>query len=101
MIFEDGDRIVFAGDSVTDMDSEQPVGEGLAENLGRGYVRVVENLMTACYPELKIRVTNSGVSGNNSRDLKQRFERDVLNLNTVVKKQLSAKAGSFFLLKKS
>ena len=28
MIFENMDRIVFAGDSVTDMDSAQPVGEG-------------------------------------------------------------------------
>ena len=26
MIFENYDRIVFAGDSVTDMDSAQPVG---------------------------------------------------------------------------
>ena len=29
MIFENMDRIIFAGDSVTDMGSAQPVGEGL------------------------------------------------------------------------
>ncbi len=34
MIFEDMDRIVFAGDSVTDMGSDQPVGEGLFDSLG-------------------------------------------------------------------
>ena len=31
MIFKDMDRIVFAGDSVTDMGSANPVGEGLFE----------------------------------------------------------------------
>ena len=34
MIFKHMDRIVFAGDSVTDMESAQPVGEGLFENVG-------------------------------------------------------------------
>lgn len=29
MIFENMDRIVFAGDSVTDMGSANPIGEGL------------------------------------------------------------------------
>lgn len=80
MIFENYDRIVFAGDSVTDMGSLQPVGEGLADNLGFGYVRVIENLLTVYYPELYIRVTNSGISGNTSRDLLGRFERDVVSL---------------------
>ena len=80
MIFEDMDRIVFAGDSVTDMGSAQPVGEGLFENLGTGYVRIIDNLLAACYPERKIRVTNSGVSGNTSRDLLARFQSDVVDL---------------------
>lgn len=80
MIFENNDRIVFAGDSVTDMGSEQPVGEGLFDNLGRSYVRIVENMLVACYPELNIRVTNSGISGNTSRDLFARFDRDVVDL---------------------
>lgn len=37
MIFENMDRIIFAGDSVTDMGSAQPVGEGLFDNMGHGY----------------------------------------------------------------
>ena len=80
MIFETMDRIVFAGDSVTDMGSAQPVGEGLFDNVGRSYVRVVENLLAACYPEVQVRVTNAGISGNTSRDLLARFDRDVVNL---------------------
>lgn len=81
MIFENGDRIVFAGDSVTDMGSAQPVGEGLFDNLGNGYVRELENMLVAWYPELNIRVTNSGTSGNTSRHLLARFDHDVISLN--------------------
>ena len=47
MIFNHMDRIVFAGDSVTDMESAQPVGEGLFENVGKSYVRIVENMLAA------------------------------------------------------
>ena len=81
MIFSDCDRIVFAGDSVTDMGSAQPVGEGLFDNTGRGYVRVIENMLSAYYPHIRVRVTNSGVNGNTSRDLLKRFDRDVIELN--------------------
>ncbi len=75
MIFENNEHIVFAGDSVTDMNKEQ------FENMGRGYVRVVDNMLAAYYPEKAIRVTNAGISGNTSRDLLNRFEKDVLKLN--------------------
>lgn len=74
------DRIVFAGDSITDMGSTNPVGEGLFDNVGRSYVRVVENMLAVYYPEIKIRVTNSGIAGNTSRDLLNRFDRDVVDL---------------------
>ena len=72
MIFQNNEHIVFAGDSVTDMEKAQ------YENMGRGYVRVVNNMLSAYYPELSIRVTNSGISGNTSRDLLNRWEKDVL-----------------------
>ncbi len=81
LVFEKGDRLVFAGDSVTDMGSTTPVGEGLFDALGQGYVRTIENLLSACYPEIVLRVTNSGISGNTSRDLLARWDRDVVALN--------------------
>ena len=81
MLFDNYDRIVFAGDSVTDMGSVQPVGEGLFDNVGRGYVRVLESMLAAYYPEVPLRITNSGISGNTSRDLLARFDRDVVDLN--------------------
>lgn len=79
MIFENMDRIVFAGDSVTDMGSTTPVGEG--NHIGHGYVRIVENMLAVYYPEIKVRITNSGISGNTSRNLLARFDRDVTELN--------------------
>lgn len=81
MIFGNFDRVVFAWDSVTDMGSERPVGEGLFDNLGRSYVRVIENMLMAWYPKLNIRITNSGISGNTSKDLLERFDRDIVELN--------------------
>lgn len=81
MKFKNYDRVVFAGDSVTDMGSANPVGEGLFDNLGKSYVRIIENMLVAWYPELNIRITNSGISGNTSRDLTARFDRDVVDLN--------------------
>ena len=81
MLFEHMDRIVFAGDSVTDMGSGAPVTEGLGDSLGFGYVRILENLLTAWYPERHLRLTNSGINGHTSRDLLERFDRDVLDLN--------------------
>lgn len=80
MIFENYDRIVFAGDSVTDMGSTNPVGEGLFDNVGRGYVRVLESMFAAYYPEVFLRITNSGISGNTSRSLLERYDRDVVEL---------------------
>ena len=76
MIFSHNDRIVFAGDSVTDMGSNNPVG-GVSDPC-RGYVRIVENLLAAVYPELLVHVINSGISGNTSTALLERFDRDVV-----------------------
>jgi lysophospholipase L1-like esterase len=80
MIFENYDRIVFAGDSVTDMGRAYPVGEGLFDNVGKSYVRVIENMLAVYYPERLIRVTNAGISGHTSRDLLARFDKDVVAL---------------------
>lgn len=80
MIFENYDRIVFAGDSVTDMGSAQPVGEGLFDNVGKSYVRVLENMFASFYPEVFLRITNSGTSGNTSKNLLARYDRDVVEL---------------------
>lgn len=80
MLFENMDHIVFTGDSVTDMERARPVGEGLFDNVGRGYVRVIENMLNTWYPEVLVRISNTGTDGNTSRDLRARFQTDVVNL---------------------
>ena len=57
MIFKSYERIVFAGDSVTDVGSANPVGDGFSETLGNGYVRIIDNLLSAVYPDVFVRVT--------------------------------------------
>lgn len=83
MKIQNGQRLVFIGDSVTDMgrtrNGDAP-SEGLFEPLGKGYPHIVSGLLNAVYPERRIRITNVGNSGNNVRDLKARWQRDVIGL---------------------
>lgn len=74
------DRLLLIGDSVTDADRARPVGEGLFNPHGRGYPNMVYGLLTAVYPELNLHIINNGISGNTVRDLKNRWQTDVLDL---------------------
>lgn len=61
------------------MGSAQPVADAISDNLGQGYVRIIDSLLAAVYPEISVRVVNAGISGNTSRELLNRFERDVMD----------------------
>jgi lysophospholipase L1-like esterase len=80
MRIQHGSKLLFIGDSVTDCDRNQPVGEGLGPALGNGYVSYVDALLQASLPETRIRVVNMGNSGHTVRDLRGRWQRDVLDL---------------------
>ncbi len=73
-------KIVFVGDSITDCGRTRPVGEGLFNALGNGYVSFIEAFLGATKPELKLRVVNMGCGGNTVRDLEARWKTDVLDL---------------------
>jgi len=75
-----GSKWVLIGDSITDCGRAQPIGEGLFNALGNGYVSVVDGLLQATYPTEELRLVNVGTSGNTVRDLKSRWQRDVLDL---------------------
>lgn len=79
MKLQAGDRFVMIGDSVTDCGRARPVGEGNL-GLGDGYPKYVDALLQSVYPELGIRVLNVGTSGNTVRDLKSRWQTDVMDL---------------------
>jgi lysophospholipase L1-like esterase len=75
-----GSKLVMIGDSITDAERSRPVGEGLFGALGKGYVSYVDALLGATYPQLGIRVVNMGIGGNTTRDLKARWQTDVIDL---------------------
>jgi lysophospholipase L1-like esterase len=73
-------KLVMIGDSVTDVARAQPIGEGLFEAHGKGYVNLVNSLLWAAYPGYRLRVVNMGCSGNTVRSLKARWQTDVVDL---------------------
>lgn len=73
-------RLLFIGDSITDAGRARPVGELPHEKLGSGYVNQVAALVGAAYPDRQIRVMNVGSSGETVRQLKGRWQTDVIDL---------------------
>ena len=81
MLMENGSKLVFIGDSVTDFERARPLGEGLGGGIGKSYVGLIDGLLNVAYPEGKFRVINMGTSGNNVRDLMARWQTDVFDLH--------------------
>ena len=77
MKIQDGQTILFTGDSITDCGRARPLGVGAG--LGEGYVAFADSLLAASYPECRIRVLNTGISGNRVIDLEARWQTDVLD----------------------
>ncbi len=73
MKFEDGQRIVFIGDSITDCgrrDVHAPYGDG--------YVSLVRAFVSARHPGTGLRWINRGIGGDTVRDLAARWEVDAI-----------------------
>lgn len=81
MLFEKNDTVLFIGDSISDYERARPVGEGLFNAWGHSYVACAGALLNCMYPELGLRVVNMGISGNQVRDLKARWQSDVMDLH--------------------
>jgi lysophospholipase L1-like esterase len=69
----DGQTVVFIGDSITDCGRRTEQAP-----YGGGYVKLAIDLITARYPERKIRYFNEGIGGNTVEDLRNRWHDDVL-----------------------
>jgi len=68
--------ILFQGDSITDGGRNREDGE----SLGTGYAMMASAWFLAMYPQKKVRFINRGISGNRVRDLKNRWQKDCLDL---------------------
>ncbi len=74
LLLQDGESVLFIGDSITDAGRRADVGR----SLGSGYVAHVADLLAVLYPERRISVVNRGISGNRVVDLRDRWESDVI-----------------------
>lgn len=79
-ILTDQARVLFIGDSVTD------VGRSRQDDsdLGGGYPMMIASWFSARYPARCITFLNRGISGNRVKDLKARWTQDCLNLKPTV-----------------
>jgi len=77
MLFEKNTKLIMIGDSVTDCGRE-PMGEGFFGEMGKGYASIISALLQTTYTEENVRVINMGKGGNTVRDLKERWEIDVI-----------------------
>jgi len=66
--------ILFTGDSITDCERLMP---GLGP-FGNGYVNFTANLLLAKFPQLNLRIINTGIGGDTSRDLAARWRKACL-----------------------
>lgn len=73
MIFQQGQRIVFIGDSITDCGRREEQAP-----YGGGYMNLVRAMVTASHPELALTWVNRGVSGDTVRDLAARWDDDAI-----------------------
>lgn len=81
MLLEKGTKLVMIGDSITDCGRRMPIGEGSNNAEGFGYVAFVNALMkSGKHLENNNRIINMGVSGDRVRELKDRWDRDVIDL---------------------
>lgn len=67
-------KIIFFGDSITDAgrDKDNP------KDLGNGFVLFAANKLRLLYPEKNLEIINRGVSGDRTRELLDRIEKDVV-----------------------
>ena len=81
-LFEPGARVLFQGDSITDM------GRGRTEDpnhlLGHGYAFIICAREGADFPERQPTFLNRGIGGNTSVDLAARWKSDTLDLKPDV-----------------
>lgn len=80
MKIRQNDKILFIGDSITDAGRDH----SNRMDLGQGYPLLVAAELQAFFPEKKLTFYNTGISGDRLIDLKNRWEKDCLDINPDV-----------------
>ena len=88
----DGHRVAYLGDSITQhlvavsdwmetqTDGLPPAGTSIRvdRHEHRGWTEVLANRIRLAYPERRVRYINAGMGGHSSRQMRTRFETDIL-----------------------
>lgn len=75
-LFQNGDLVLFQGDSITDAGRYRADGA----HMGYGYAMQAAAWFHAFFPDLDVRFLNRGVSGDRATDLVARWREDCLEL---------------------
>lgn len=79
MRIDKNDRLLFVGDSITDSNRNYDAIPAGWSSWGDGYVNLINAYTTALLPQKELMIVNRGVSGDTVRDLKKRWQADVLD----------------------
>lgn len=74
------DRILFIGDSITDVGRDRTN----VADLGQGYPLMIATALKENYTELELTFSNRGVGGDKLKDMAARWDVDCLSLNPTV-----------------
>jgi lysophospholipase L1-like esterase len=74
LLFTQGQKILFIGDSITDAGRR----DAAYAPLGYGYAFIAANMVEGRYPHLDLRFENRGIGGNTVLDLQERWETDAV-----------------------
>ena len=84
-VFNNGDVILFQGDSITDAGREKKKElPNNARSFGHGYALMAASELLHSLPEKQLTVYNRGISGNKVFQLAARWEKDCINLHPNV-----------------
>lgn len=83
VIFREGARVLFQGDSITDGGRDRG-GRYLDHTLGHGYPYIIAGIYGGHFPGLKLTFLNRGISGHKVADLAARWQNDTIALKPDV-----------------
>lgn len=72
-IWNNGDVVLFQGDSITDCSRNKDD----INSLGNGYPSKIANIYNCLFPENGVTFVNNGISGNRSKDVLERYIKDI------------------------
>ena len=81
--FKTGSRILFQGDSITDMNWGRDQSDR-NHYLGHSYVYLIAARLGVEMPQLELDIYTRGISGNKISDLRKRWQTDAIDMNPDV-----------------